>query len=139
MVGSIPENWPYIKITPHFLIGESFKQLDVSPTPDCIDSLYCIHVCVLEPVREAFGPVIITSGFRSDVANTLVGGEATSQHLRGKAVDFMCKNKNMLDVYKFIIDKLKWKGETLYYKIRGHVHVGLPEYGVKSDHLILDK
>ena len=43
---------------------------------------------VLDPLRARIGrPVIITSGYRSQRVNELVGGSKTSQHLSGKAAD----------------------------------------------------
>ena len=45
----------------------------------------------LEVVRQALGknPIIITSGYRSPALNAAVGGAKTSQHMAGKAVDFI--------------------------------------------------
>lgn len=43
---------------------------------------------VLDPLRAMMGlPIIITSGYRSQRVNELVGGSKTSQHLTGKAAD----------------------------------------------------
>ena len=43
---------------------------------------------VLDPLRASIGrPIIITSGYRSQRVNELVGGSKTSQHLLGKAAD----------------------------------------------------
>lgn len=35
-------------------------------------------------------PIILLSGYRSHELNTLVGGSATSQHMRGEAADIIC-------------------------------------------------
>lgn len=46
---------------------------------------------VLEQVRQLLGqPVFISSGYRSPVVNAIVGGSATSAHMRGLAADFIC-------------------------------------------------
>ena len=43
---------------------------------------------VLDPLRARIGrPIIITSGYRSQRVNELVGGSKTSQHMLGKAAD----------------------------------------------------
>lgn len=43
---------------------------------------------VLDPLRAMIArPIIITSGYRSQRVNELVGGSKTSQHLSGKAAD----------------------------------------------------
>lgn len=43
---------------------------------------------VLDPLRAMIGrPIIITSGYRSQRVNELVGGSVSSQHMSGKAAD----------------------------------------------------
>lgn len=43
---------------------------------------------ILDPLRAAAGkPVVISSGFRSERVNALVGGSASSQHRFGEAAD----------------------------------------------------
>lgn len=43
---------------------------------------------VLDPLRQAWGkPITVTSGYRCPKLNKAVGGVATSQHLKGEAVD----------------------------------------------------
>ena len=52
---------------------------------------------VLQPVRDKINcPLIVTSGFRSPVLNHIVGGSATSQHLRGEAADIVSVNNLLL-------------------------------------------
>ena len=47
----------------------------------------CVNV--IDKIRDHYDrPVIITSGFRSSSVNRVVGGSASSQHMRGQAVDF---------------------------------------------------
>lgn len=48
--------------------------------------LLCLHV--LEPMREGLGaPLSVTSGYRCESLNALVGGKPSSQHVRGEAAD----------------------------------------------------
>jgi len=42
---------------------------------------------ILQPARKALGPLKITSGFRSEKLNKLVGGAPNSDHRLGYAVD----------------------------------------------------
>lgn len=43
---------------------------------------------ILDPVREKYGkPIIVSSGFRCEKLNRIVGGARTSQHLTGEAAD----------------------------------------------------
>ena len=49
---------------------------------------------ILEPLRQQFGPIIISSGFRSLEVNRGVGGAQSSQHLRGEAADIVINGRD---------------------------------------------
>lgn len=51
--------------------------------------LETLCLLLLEPIREKWGPLRITSGYRSPAVNAVVGGSKTSQHLLGEAADFV--------------------------------------------------
>lgn len=60
---------------------------------------------VLDPLREAYGkPIIVTSGYRSEQLNRMIGGAKTSQHVKGQAVDIRSvednyeENKKLFDL-----------------------------------------
>lgn len=60
---------------------------------------------ILDPLREAYGkPIIVTSGFRCQVLNKIVGGSSTSQHQTGEAADIRTiedtveENKKLFDL-----------------------------------------
>lgn len=62
---------------------------------------------VLEPLRQRFGPIVISSGFRSQQVNLLVGGAIGSQHLRGEAADIVVNDvARGLQLFRFIRDHL---------------------------------
>ena len=47
-----------------------------------------------EPLREWYGkPIKINSFYRSQLLNVKVGGSATSQHVKGEAIDISAGNK----------------------------------------------
>jgi hypothetical protein len=59
------------------------------PTEDReLASLVLLATRVLQPIRDEFGPLLVTSGFRSPEVNAAVGGAETSAHLEGRAADF---------------------------------------------------
>ena len=52
---------------------------------------------VLEPARKAYGkPIRVTSGYRSERLNKVVGGKPNSQHMRGQAADLQADNLERL-------------------------------------------
>ena len=122
-----------MKITTNFDADEFGQAL----TAQGMQNYYLLCLLVLEKIRNRFGVVQITSGFRNEIENKRVGGSPTSQHLWAEAVDFVCPYaQSMGEVFRFILDDLQWPGETIWYKRRGHVHVSLPHIGVKADQYI---
>jgi len=63
------------------------KGIDNRPPAEAVDALRRLCAAVLQPAREALGPIIVTSGFRCEALNAAIGGSAQSQHCRGEVVD----------------------------------------------------
>jgi len=81
------------KLTPHFTLGEmvrtSHRSIDNTPTPEIVDRLTVLCRNFLEPIRDAFGPLWVTSGFRCEALNRAIGGSSTSSHVLGCAADIV--------------------------------------------------
>jgi hypothetical protein len=83
-----------MQLSPHFTLAEftrseSAKRHGVSnqPTPEHLENIKILCDKVLEPIRIKFGPINISSGYRSKVLNHYIGGSLRSQHCEGKAAD----------------------------------------------------
>ena len=77
---------------------------------------------VLQPLREIIDvPIFINSGFRSFDVNAAVGGKFNSQHLEGKAADFIVPSMNLVDVFNIILQKLSF--DQLIYEFGKWIHV----------------
>lgn len=80
-----------IYITKNFSLEELTKtncKANNAPSIEAIINLTKLCVYVLQPLREAYKlPIMVNSGFRSQVVNRLVGGSSSSQHLKGMAAD----------------------------------------------------
>ena len=64
------------------------KREQENPPEEVIANLQYLVETTLQPVRDAFGyPIKISSGYRCQLLNKLVGGSATSQHCSGEAAD----------------------------------------------------
>lgn len=62
--------------------------IDNTPPADVIKNLQYGVDMVLDPLRRTYGkPIIITSGYRCQKLNTLVGGVSNSWHTQGNAAD----------------------------------------------------
>ena len=80
------------KLSGHFTLGElcktSAKTADGNiPSHVHIENLKNLCENWLEPLRQAQGPIIINSGYRSEAVNKAIGGVKGSNHLTGCAVD----------------------------------------------------
>ena len=66
---------------------------------------------IIQPVREKFGPIRITSGFRSVQLCLEVGSSAKSNHTRGEAIDFepVSSKVRLVDVIKWIHTNLDYR------------------------------
>ena len=85
-------------LSPHFSLDELTASdtaaragIDNTPPADVLETLR--HTATgLEAVRVLLGaPLHISSGYRSPALNKLVGGQPSSQHCKGEAVDFTAR------------------------------------------------
>lgn len=77
-----------------FFKSDAAEKYQVNNIPDdaqlsqVLKNIKALVSNVLDPLRAMIGhPIIITSGYRSQQVNELVGGSKTSQHLTGNAAD----------------------------------------------------
>ena len=95
------------RLSPHFKLGEFInlsKYPDNKPTMQDVANITYGCLMLLEPAREAVGPIIINSGFRNPRVNALVGGVAGSQHLLGQAADIRPRDPAQ---FQCLVDFLK--------------------------------
>lgn len=57
---------------------------------------------LLQPIRDRFGPVVISSGFRCPALNAAIGGSIRSQHMRGEAADLVVPGVDLDSVFDWI-------------------------------------
>lgn len=85
---------------------------------------------LLDLIRERFAvAMIITSGYRCERINELVGGENNSQHRKGEAVDFYFEGfskKDMADAFFEIAENFEFD-QLIYYRKKGFIHISLVE------------
>ena len=81
------------------------------PNAQQTEALRELVVNVLQPARDALGPIRVTSGFRNLKVNAAIGGSRTSQHMKGEAADLQCDDNAAL--FNFIktleFDQLIWE------------------------------
>jgi hypothetical protein len=104
-----------MNLSPHFTLEEMIKSqagdragIDNLPPPACREALRALCVNVLEPIRERFGPVIITSGYRGPELNRIVGSSSSSQHPKGEAADIEVPGMANGDLARWIEKHLEY-------------------------------
>ena len=79
------------------------QKIDNFPSFEVVSHLATLVETVLDPLREAWGSGIkITSGYRCDVLNNIVGGSNTSVHRLGWAADMQPVNGDF-DGFKYFV------------------------------------
>lgn len=107
-----------MKLSAHFALAEftrseSAKRHGVSnePTPEHLKNLITLCEKVLEPIRMKFGPINISSGYRSKILNHYIGGSLNSQHCEAKACDIDMDGMggaSNTEIFNYIKDSLEF-------------------------------
>ncbi len=124
------------RLTEHFRMEEFVYSamavefgLDNSLPLGVMPAIRNLTVRLLEPLRVYHRqPMYITSGYRSEELNRLVGGSPNSQHMRGEAVDIY-----VLDRYRLLEDLVGSRlnfDQAILYREKGFVHLSLKKQGV---------
>jgi hypothetical protein len=80
---------------------------------------------VLQPLRDALGPVHIISGYRPLKLNRLIGGAHTSQHITGQAADIVATGHTPLEVANWLRAHVTGYDQVIH-EFGQWVHVSIP-------------
>jgi len=78
------------------------KGINNNPNSGQIEKLKALCENILQPVRDHFGRVKITSGFRSEDLCLAIGSSRNSQHAKAEAADFECVGVDNAEVADWI-------------------------------------
>lgn len=114
------------RLTEHFVWREFWMDDGTAPPDSTYEAYERLCRRLLEPLRLAFGPVTIASGFRTPEHNRRVGGAPASRHVvtseRGVvAADVYCRSGSPR-AWRDALDELGAGGLGLY---PTHVHADL--------------
>jgi zinc D-Ala-D-Ala carboxypeptidase len=126
-----------MQLTSHFTLEEMLEsqtarrwniQEQFNPPDEVVQNLKLLCVNILEPLRKYINrPIVISSGYRCAEVNKRVGGQPTSQHIKGQAADIHCVGISNSILFKDIKDidlpysQLIWEFGTI--KEPAWVHV----------------
>jgi zinc D-Ala-D-Ala carboxypeptidase len=98
-----------MKLSKNFSLDELIKSqvaerkgINNNPSPTQIDNLKLLCENVLQPVRDNFGVVNVSSGFRSAELCIAIGSSVNSQHADGQACDFEIFGKDNEEVADWV-------------------------------------
>ena len=120
-----------MKLSKNFSVAELSKSeaavrlgLDNTPSMTVIDNLQALVDAVLQPVRDKFGPITVTSGYRSPAVNKTIGGSATSDHCKGQAADFEVMGMPNKELATWIKDNLEFTQLILEFPSKSDPNAG---------------
>lgn len=104
-----------MKLSRNFTLSELTKSdtairkgIDNNPNAEQVDKLKLLCEKILQPVRDHFGRVKVTSGYRSDALCVAIGSSLTSQHSKAEACDFECIGISNAEVSDWIHNNLEY-------------------------------
>jgi hypothetical protein len=114
-----------MKLTENLTLLEATKSntatrlgIDNTPPPAIVERMIETAEKIFQPLRDALGPIRVSSFYRSPDLNRAIGGSKTSQHCKGEAIDMqgiLATNKMLFnsacDLEDF--DQIIWEFGTL--------------------------
>ena len=98
-----------MNLSRNFTLSELIKsdtaiRLDINNNPNSgqIEKLKALCENILQPVRDHFGRVKITSGYRSPELCAAIGSSVNSQHAKAEAADFECIGVDNAELFDWI-------------------------------------
>ena len=120
-----------MKLSANFSLGELTKSetairkgIDNSADEIVTAHLQALVDNVLQPVRDKFGSVKVTSGYRSPLLNSSIGGSKTSHHCYGFAADFEVVGMDNKELAIWIRDTLEFTQLILEFYTAGDPNSG---------------
>lgn len=109
-----------------FLISQTAARNDIDMTPSKKVQGHIVRLVetILQPIRDNTGSIFISSGFRPDELNKLIGGSETSAHRFGCAADLRATGLTPLETCQLIVD-LDLPYDQVIHEFGRWVHVGI--------------
>ena len=98
--------------------------IDNNPNADQIEKLKFLCENILQPVRDHFGRVKVTSGYRSPDLCVAIGSSVNSQHAKAEAADFECIGVDNAELADWINQNLPYDQLILEYYKTGEPNSG---------------
>ena len=100
------------------------RGIDNNPNADQIEKLKALCENILQPVRDHFGRVKITSGYRSAELCAAIGSSVNSQHAKAEAADFEVMGTDNAELADWIHQNLDYDQLILEFYTPGEPNSG---------------
>jgi len=136
-----------MKLSRNFTLQELIKSdtairkgIDNNPNADQIEKLKTLCETILQPVRDHFGRVKVTSGYRSPELCAAIGSSVNSQHAKAEAADFEVMGTDNAELADWINKNLDYDQLILeYYKVgepnSGWIHCSICDKDARKQFL----
>ena len=84
------------------------KGIDNTPTEEHIENLKLLCENILQPTRDEWGIISVSSGYRSPELCLAIGSSERSQHARGQAAAFECHRVDNKMLFEWITNELDY-------------------------------
>jgi hypothetical protein len=116
------------------------KGIDNNPNSDQIEKLKKLCENVLQPVRDQFGRVKVTSGFRTPELCLAIGSSINSQHAKAEAADFEVLGVDNAEVADWVYKNCQTDQLILEYYTPGEpnsgwIHASWVEFNPRAQYL----
>ena len=120
-----------MNLSRNFTLQELIKsdtaiRLDINNNPNSgqIEKLKALCENILQPVRDHFGRVKVTSGFRSEQLCIKIGSSVNSQHAKAEAADFEVMGTDNAELADWINKNLDYDQLILEFYTPGEPNSG---------------
>jgi len=141
-----------MNLSTHFTLAEfehsqtaTRNEIDNSAPDAVIMPMMELCEALLEPIREHFGMVIVSSGYRCPDLNAATHGSNNSQHSKGEAADLVIPGYKPIEVCRWVeasdipFDQLIFEGDWTHIsygsRMRRSVLTAVFEHGHKAVYL----
>ena len=100
------------------------KDINNNPNAEQIEKLKLLCENILQPVRDHFGRVKVTSGFRSVQLCQAINSSVNSQHAKAEACDFECVGVDNAELADWIHKNLSYDQLILEFYTPGEPNSG---------------
>ena len=115
------------------------KGIDNTPTEEHIENLKLLCENILQPTRDEWGIISVSSGYRSPELCLAIGSSERSQHARGQAADFECHRVDNKMLFEWITNELDYDQAILEFyngtPDSGWIHVSYNKDGNRKQKL----